>query len=213
MEIRTSQRLFITGRTRSGKSVFAKSLLGLYPRVCIHDRKWEHNSLTSAGYIIVNNLKGLVKALKDGKKRVLYQPADPSAEDFDVFCNVLYALGNICVVIDEAQSLTSASKIPYWYSEILRLGAIRNVGVISITQRPKGIANVIISEAEYVVAFRLSLEDDRKKVISTIGKVCTLPNGKTKSTDDVLRTLEPYHFVLFDGDKPTICSPIKFDGK
>lgn len=210
MQIRTSQRVFITGKTRSGKSVFAESLLNLYPRLVFHDRKFEHGYLARQGYTILNNPKELVKALKSGRKRILYQPTDPSTEDFDIVCDLVYTIGNCCLVVDEAQSLCSSNKIPFCYSEILRLGATRNVGCISITQRPKGIYNTIISEAEFIIVFRLNIEDDRKKVIGTIGKKVTTANGKTISSEDAIREMKLYHFLLYDGEKSVLCTPIPY---
>jgi len=212
MQIKTSQQIFITGQNRSGKSVLAKSLLSLYPRVVFHDRKWEHGYLTSSGYVLVKNLKDLVKVLEAGRNRVLYQPTDPSAEDFDIVCHVVYAIRNCLLLVDEAQSLCPSNKTPYWFSEILRLGAIRNVGCISLTQRPMKITTEILSEAHFIFVFRLSREDDRKMVIGTIGKKIQLPNGTIAKTDDIIQNIKKYHFILYDGEKSVLCSPIPYKG-
>ena len=101
-------------------------------------------------------------------------------------------------MVDEAASYVSATKIPFWYGEILRLGALRGIGVISISQRPRAIHNTIISESEYIFAFRLHLKTDRDKLKEVIGEEV-----------DALRKMPYYHFVLWDGEDVKYCSPIQ----
>jgi DNA helicase HerA-like ATPase len=198
MQIQFNQRVAIFGKTRSGKSYFAKSLLLSYPRICVHDRKHEHFDLIQRYHFSpVKTPEELILAIQKNKKRIIYQPADPSTEDFDEVCRIIFATGNICLVVDEAASYVSATKIPFWFGEILRLGALRGIGVISISQRPRAIHNTIISESEYIFAFRLHLKTDRDKLREVIGEEV-----------ETLRQMPYYHFMVWDGDEVRYCEPI-----
>ncbi len=117
MQIQTNQRVAIFGKTRSGKSYFAVSLLLSYPRLCFHDRKHEHIDLIRKYHFSpVKDPNELILAIQKNKKRILYQPADPSVEDFNEVCRIIYGTGNICLVVDEASSYVTASQIPFWFS-------------------------------------------------------------------------------------------------
>lgn len=198
MQIQTNQRIAIFGKTRSGKSFFSKSLLLSYPRVVFHDRKMEHIDLIRQYHFSpVGTHEELINAIQKGKKRMIYQPVDPSVEDFDEVCRIIYNAGNICLVVDEASSYVTAAQIPFWFSEILRLGALRGIGCISISQRPRAIHNTIISESEFIFAFRLHLKTDRDKLREVIGEEV-----------EALRQMPYYHFITWDGDVVKYCSPI-----
>ena len=198
MQINTSQRIFICGKTRSGKSVFAKSLLHMYPRILLHDRKHEHAEFMRTHHFTpVRDPNELLLAIQKNKRRILYQPADPSVEDFNEVCRIVYNTGNICIMVDEASSYVTASQIPFWFSEILRLGGLRGIGAIIITQRPRAIHNTVISESEFIFAFRLHLKTDRDKLREVIGEEV-----------EALRQMPYYHFLAYDGDDIRWCSPI-----
>jgi len=136
--------------------------------------------------------------LQKGSKRILYLPADPGVEDFDEVCRIVYYTGNIALFVDEAQSYASSSTIPFYFSEILRLGAQKGIGCIVLSQRPRAMTNFVISEAEIIISFRLQLATDRQKIVEVVGP----------EVNERLRVMPLYHFMFYDGDDVHFCAPI-----
>ena len=205
VSIRSDRHMFLCGKTRSGKSEFIRSLLNRFPRVIIHDRKFEWGAWAARNhYLVINTSDQLIKALQKGYKRIVYQCADPTKEDFDDVCHVVFQTGNVYFVIDEAASYSPHGQIPFWTGELLRLGAGRGVGVCSLVQRPRDVNNVLLSEATTIISFRLQLETDRNKIGTTVGR----------EVEETLRTIPQYHFLLYESeeDRITWCSPIQYRG-
>ena len=227
----TDRHAFFAGRTRSGKTTLTLSFLNTFPRVVIHDQKGEMTAYAAQNhYYVTHTTQDLAMLLDKGAARVIFQPAagDESADGFDEFCHVIFDTWNITLVIDEAASYCPTGNVPKWASALMRLGNGMGIGVISLTQRPRDVANVLLSESVIIVAFRLQLKTDRTKIIETIGPTiegmslgeyrnmigrnvdAKLSSESTVLVDTVLRTLPKYHFLLFDSEEETIhvCDPI-----
>lgn len=203
VQLKSNEHAFFAGKTRSGKTVLVQSLCNQFPRIVIHDRKWEWGNFARRNhYMRVDTPETLLSVLKRGGKRVLYQPADPSTEDFDEVCKILFYTANITFVVDEAASYNAHNMTPFWMGELLRLGSGKGIGVISLVQRPRDVANVLLSESTIIVSFKLQLDTDRTKIAGTCGPEVKEP----------LRTLPKYAFMLFDADNEQVywCAPIPY---
>lgn len=199
---RTNEHCFVAGKTRSGKTVLIQSIVNKLSRCVIHDRKHEMLGFAQQyHYAICSTPDQLTTLLQKAKKRILYMPADPSVEDFNEVCRIIFYTGNISFVVDEAASYCPTSAVPYWAGELLRLGSGKGIGVISLVQRPRDVSNVLLSESSVVICFRLQLLTDRQKISATVGPEVT----------DALRTLPKYHFMLYSADDEHVywCSPIR----
>lgn len=201
LKIRSDRHLFIAGQTRSGKTYLIRKLLNLFPRVVIHDRKNEWAEWGRRNhYLILHDVQTLRAAIAKGYKRMIYMPRDPGTEDFDNVCHEIFKTGNIYFAVDEAQSYSPYGRIPFWFGELMRLGAGRGIGVCSLVQRPRETGNVLISEASLVIVFRLMLGTDRAKISDFVGKEVYEPLGE----------LPPFHFMIFDSVPRDIywCAPL-----
>lgn len=231
INIKTNQHIYVAGRTQSGKSILIKSLLYFYPRILYHDRKHEHSGFAMQNhYAILNTPDQVADALQKGAKRIMYQPADGGEDDFNIICEIIFNTGNICIIIDESASYCAHGQLQYYTGELLRLGAGRGISVVSLTQRTRDVANVLLSESSIIISFRLMLKTDRDKVQQAIGthvvhitlgewrQMINQPSrpdeklDKSVSVDEVLRTLPNYHFLCFDSNTETIhiCAPIPY---
>lgn len=202
IEIHSNDRIFCCGRTRSGKSVLIKSLLLFLPRVIFHDRKHEHGDLmTTHHFSRAVTPEQVRERLRKGGKRILYQPLDPSKDDMNEISKTVFDVGNITLIVDEASALFETNTMPYWSQELYRLGAQRGIGVWALSQRPRAVNNVCISEANHVISFRMNLKTDRIKIVEICGDVVDAP----------LRTLPAWHFMLYDGNSDELhwCGPIR----
>lgn len=184
MQYKSNDRLFIAGMTGSGKTyIMRETIFSKLNRVILHDRKWRLNGLKATYCHTINDV---IWAWNHNRRKLIYQPRDPSIEDFDSLCHIIFWHGNCVLIVDEIGAYTSAKKIPLWYSELLRLGRERNNGVVTLSQRPIDIHNTIISESDYILAFILQLEGDRKKVAGTVGDEAMK-----------LNSIPRYHYLLY----------------
>lgn len=212
MDIGTNSRLFVVGMTGSGKTVFAKSLLHLYPRVVFHDRKGENGDLMQTlHFTAVHDPATLQLALQKGMKRILYQPAVGMSEsmlrdDFDSCCEIIFKTTNCALFVDEVSSLVHGNTIPMWYGEIQRLGRSRNVGSVSLTQRPMDIPQTLLSESEYMFVFKLKLEQDCQKIASITGEM-----NRTISVHDwrIFLGLRDGDTQLSKAEQKDVITPVK----
>ena len=168
MKYQSNLRVFITGKTGWGKTYFVMhTIFPKLTRVLVHDRKHRLKGYPAA---YCHTLEDVLAAWQKGKNKIVYQPYNPSEEDFNELCHLIFQCGNYVLIVDEVKSYTQVNKIPYWLDELYRLGRERNTGVIALSQRPMYVHNTMISESDYVIAFHLELEGDRKKIAETVGK-------------------------------------------
>lgn len=189
--IKPNQHVFIAGRTGSGKTYLVRKYLAGYENVVVLDTKgttvwpeipgtrWEErdNGPKPKGYLyeagkeftLVTRLKDLPMARTP---KIMYRPVweEMTPEFYDKFFKWCYQRRNTIVWVDEAMSVSpNPFKIPDYYKAILTRGRELNVAVWSLTQRPTGIAQVIISEATHIFCFDLNMPQDREKLAEISG--------------------------------------------
>lgn len=78
----------------------------------------------------------------------------------DALYNDLYAAifdrGNLCVLLDESQGPTSASRWPRWLRATLTQGRKRSILHLAATQEPVNVVPAIYSQAEHLFVFALA---------------------------------------------------------
>lgn len=196
MKYQSNQRLLIVGMTGWGKSHYAKK--AIYPklsRVFFHDPKRQHNDLRGT---LVHNIDELNRAWGAKLTKIVYQPTLIDVEDFNTVCHMIYDRGNTVLIVDEAAFYTGANNIPYWYETLIKMGRSRNCGVVSLSQQPTYIKGVLISESDWLVAFRLELKSDREKIAGKVG------NEAYKTGE-----LPKFHYLEYHaGEGCAWCKPI-----
>lgn len=195
MKIAPNLRIFITGKTQSGKSHFCKWLLKSFPARIIYDLKREY---TAFG-VQVHSLATLRFAVQTGYNKIVYQPEDLSIEHFNEVCGFIFRYLRNCVfVVDEVHNFCYKSFIPMEFKRLITIaqGQPYNIGIIAISQRPANTHNDILGNASIIVAFKLHLQHDAKAISDMTG----IPAEE-------LQGLEYYHFYVYnDRDKDSIIS-------
>lgn len=168
--IRPNEHVFIAGRTGSGKTWAARKYLAGYENVVALDTK---GTLTwpEAGedLTLVTRLNDIPE-VETGK--IIYRPDWQELEDeyYNRFFRWIYQRRNTIVWIDEVMSICpNPFKIPDYYKACLTRGRELGIGVWSLTQRPSGIPQVIMSEATHYLIFNLTMPQDRVKIVEMTG--------------------------------------------
>lgn len=184
--IKPDEHVFIAGRTGSGKTFLAKKYLPGYENVVVLDTKglvsWPEIPGTKwtgrKNHILVDGAGKLTLVTKladlEGVEtsKIIYRPDfnELTQEYFNAFFKWIYQRQNTICWIDEAMSVSpSPHTIPEFYKAILTRGRERNTAVWSLTQRPSGIAALIMSESTHFFVFDLNMPQDRDKLTDVTG--------------------------------------------
>jgi len=166
-----NEHVFIAGRTQSGKTYLERKFLSRYKNVAILDTKGKFDwpEIPEKKKTLVTRLDELSTVRTD---KIIYRPEfqELNLDCYDTFFFWVYMRGHTIVGVDEAMNVSpNPLVIPEWYKGCLTRGAELGVGVWSLSQRPSGIASVIMSECSHFFCFDLNLEEDRKKVAKIAG--------------------------------------------
>ena len=197
MEIKSNQRVFITGKNGSGKSYWIKKQLHQVSNFVFYDPKHEHDEIKAT---VVRNPQDLKAALDQGISNILYRPFLINDTEFDLICKLIYEKGNIIFIIDEMAAHVSSSNICDWHSILLRLGRKRGIGVWNCTQRTRSCChNTVLSETDHVISFKLMLETDRKKLAESFDPLFLSANE-----------LQEFHWIYYNTreDYARIMNPV-----
>ncbi len=169
--IKANEHVFVAGRTGSGKTFLAKKFLAQYPNVVVLDTKGmlDWNELLPEEKTIVTSLAKIGEAKTD---KIIYKPRwqEMDFEVYNRFFKWVYQRKNTIVWVDEVMAVCpNPFKIPDFYKAILTRGRELNIAVWSLTQRPSGIPQIVISEATHLFIFDLNMEQDRNKLTEITG--------------------------------------------
>lgn len=191
--IAPNQHVFIAGRTGTGKTWTARKYLVGYKYVVVLDTKGEYEwpelgfykveHFDKDGYLIrtdwINNnpeeitlVENFADLAKVETPKIIYRPGHKELNQsyYNAYFEWIYFRRSCISLTDEAMSVSpNPSVIPEWYVACLTRGRELGIGIWSLSQRPAGIAQVIISESNHIFAFDLNMPQDRKKLAEVTG--------------------------------------------
>ncbi len=166
--IENNHRVFLAGKTGSGKTTLALFLLYNIKRLILIDSKDDLFDWNTEPFN-----RETKKALLDN------EPCRIRVVDREEALEVLqlaYSVGNVIIYLDEVTALIPPRSEPEQvFTDIWTRGRSRNIGAWSTSQRPKSVPLVFMSESEHYFMFRLNLEDDRKRMKEFMGEQVLTP--------------------------------------
>jgi hypothetical protein len=172
IDIKPTDRTFFAGMTGSGKTYAAKHFLKDFPFWVTLDNKGMFNF---PGAALVKDFDKLYKASKSHNWIVYRPPAELEAnkEEFkqtmDAFFWWIYQRQNCICYVDEATAVSDSYNILPGHNALMKRGRELNIGCWNASQQPVNCHNTLISEAEHLFVFYLSLEGHRRKVAGIMG--------------------------------------------
>lgn len=165
MSANKAQIIAVMGASGSGKSTFIKRLLRKPKpaRLMIWDPMREYSEFGQ----VFDTLCLLVDHLgRDSKKfAVVFQPSvndKARARQFDVFCGLSMALGDLTLVVEELKFVTRPGYAPVRWSAVTMTGRHKGLTVIGASQRPASIDKDFLGNCTMIRTGRLAYPEDVK---------------------------------------------------
>ena len=177
-QINGADRVFICGKTGSGKTYLSRHLLASLNRLIVLDGKGTLKDWNLEPYNRDSMRK--LRTGQDVRIRALPDLRDQPQEFFRRVLREAFEAGNVTVYIDELYSVVPPGTLapPELWACYTR-GREFGVGVWSATQRPVWVPLVALSESEHFFMFRLSLQEDRGRLAAFLGREVEEPISDT----------------------------------
>lgn len=162
IKIKSGERVFLAGKTQSGKTTLAKYFLLPIKRLVVIDLK-----LGLADWGLEDYDKKHLRAIRNAEE---YKIRVTTKEESIEVMSQLYETGYGTLFIDEIVALIpEQTKAPQIVTDIWQRGAFKKISGWAGSQRPKKVPLIFLSEAEHYFIFKLNLEADRKTVYDNTG--------------------------------------------
>lgn len=174
---------FVSGQRGSGKSYWVKHEIESLSRYMVFDTMNEYEGRKIED---LEELADHCQSAGDGFLEAVYDPSDPQAE-LPWFCRIAYAVGNVCVIIEEVDVFADPYNMPEYLGQVVKRGRHRGVNLMAVSQRPAAVNRLLTSQASRFVIFRHFEPRDIAYFRSIIGPYA-----------EKLPTLGLYEFYVID---------------
>ncbi|WP_120511978.1 ATP-binding protein [Photobacterium salinisoli] len=187
-----------SGKTSAAKKLFVKAT----DQVAIFDPVGDYSGMLAGRKVrSYSKLKDFAAALLAGRKtrqgfKIAWQPRhETSADDFDQFCRVVWAVGDgkhpkpLKIICEEvAEHSLGAGKAVGYHGKILRVGRKFNLHTINLFQRGQEVSKTIIDNCRFACVM----------MQKTNASAQYLENMTGISAKEI-NNLEPLDYLLQDG--------------
>jgi hypothetical protein len=173
MKILSNDRVFICGKTRSGKTTLLRYLASTLRRMMLLDSK---GTLTDWDTVDATD-KTIKQFIAGDDLRLRFvAPIGAESEYWQNACEVALLAGDTVVIVDEIYMIVEPGARPSpQFAALWTRGAEFGIGAWGSSQRPTFIPGFCISEAEHVFCFRLNKASDRARVADFAGDALLTP--------------------------------------
>ncbi len=161
----------VMGSSGSGKSTFVKRLLQANKpkRLMIWDPMVEY---TADVFTVCDTLGQVLEACcpkSQSRKtfRIVFRPSPSDktrAKQFDVFCGIALAMGNLTLIVEELRFVTRPSYAPTRWAQVSMQGRHHGLSVVGTSQRPASIDKDFLGNCTRIRTGRLAYPEDVKAV-------------------------------------------------
>ncbi len=167
-----AQIVAVMGASGSGKSTFLKQTIRktLPKRLLIWDPMTEYGDLGEP----TRTLSDVMAKMRDPVFCIDFIPAaDPEQmrKQFDLFCQLAFAAGNLTLIVEELAFVTSPSFAPPGWAAVTLKGRHKGLKVYGASQRPASIDKHFFSNATTVRTGRLNYAADIKTLANVLSIV------------------------------------------
>jgi len=170
--IPANKHVFIGGRTGTGKTELLYAYTSGYPYVAVLDSKEEFDF---GGYVLSDDM-AIITTLDDldyvEEPKIIYRPnvKEMNQDAYSEFFYWCYYRLNTVVVVDEFMAVSpNPSVIPEGLKACYTRGRSKYVPVWGATQRPSGIHQLCMSEADHFFIYDFNMPQDREKIYRITG--------------------------------------------
>lgn len=175
IRIRSDERVFLCGKTGSGKTYAARHvcaalrrLVVLDPKARIDSEEWSLRPWDREARMLLRNGEPI--------RTLVRGPIGPGAEEeWDRAYREVLNAGNATIYIDEVYGVIESGRPSPYLTALWTRGRELGIGAYAASQRPSWVPLVLMSEAEHYFAFRLSLMDDRRRMSEFMGSEVMYP--------------------------------------
>ncbi len=166
----------VLGATGSGKTTYVLQLLEARRprRVLYWDFKRRDYQNRGAVFARMGELVDFMLPLVGDRDAPLCGVFNPSLDprvraiEFNAFCHLALALGNLIVVVEELRFVTTPSRAPEAWSLLVMTGRDLDLSVIGTSQRPAHIDKDFLGNSTSVHCGRLEYPEDRDAVAKVL---------------------------------------------
>ena len=186
--------IFVSGQRGSGKTYWVKDHLKGLTRYLLYDTMGEYES--GPHFEEIEELIDFLVPYENGGGffEVVFDPIEHS--DFETFCEVALALGNVYVVIEEIDQFATPYQTPIALQKMIKYGRHRGVNVLGVSRRPSEVSRLFTSQTTRFIIFRMFEPRDITYYKSIIGPVA-----------DCLNQINNYDFFDIDFNKGGVQVP------
>lgn len=151
----------IFGMTGSGKSTIAKQIISKENRLIVFDnlREYENN------FLIIENFSSLYSFLTNKKNQTFRISLRYDNDlDFEYTFKLIFEIGNITVLVEEAQLYISSNEKDNYFLRLVRYGRHRQIKIIGIARRTVELSRDFRAQTNKIISFRQIDLDDIKNL-------------------------------------------------
>lgn len=211
----------VFGARGTGKTAWIKQLIGgIAPsRLLVWDYKHDPDLKTLGKPVTrLADLARLAAAPGFQLRYLVQQDTDPIPQ-FDLFCRIAWAAGNLTMFVDELPEVTKANKAPTAWRKCVNVGrsyseggTLKSLSIIGAGQRPTEVDKSFLGNCDIIHTGRLGYQNDAKALGQAWGldyrELFTMPDlhwiEKRAEKAEVLRGV-----LSFSNKKATISAPKK----
>lgn len=189
----------MVGSSGSGKSYRTKRAIEKEKRLLIWDIDDEHGNIK--GIVTHTDLKALAAELLNAKTGKFRYVGKLLADEFETFCNMVFAWGHCVCVVEELAGVTSPSKAPSGWHTLVSRGRKRGIKIYAITQRPAESDKTVLGNASCISCGWLRKHSDKVYMSKEMSLDIKHINGLNKDYFEYIEAFDNGEFVRGSTEK------------